>query len=208
MTVSTPSTRDRITAAAARLFYEQGVKSVSVDAVAEKSGVTKRTLYYHFASKDDLVAAYLDGRDQPSLLLLKRWFSEAPGSAADKVRAMFTKLSQSARHPKWRGCGFLRTAAELASLPGHPAVEIARRHKKSVEAWLAGEFADAGLTECDAKAKSVVLLLDGSFALVMLHREPDYMEAAGNAAAALVGAVLRSTDAKNEQREADPAAQA
>jgi AcrR family transcriptional regulator len=189
---ASPSTRDRITAAAAKLFYEQGVKSVSVDAVAAKAGITKRTLYYHFASKDDLVSAYLDGRDQPSLLLLKRWFSEASGGPADKVRAMFTTLAQSARHPKWRGCGFLRTAAELASLPGHPAVKIARRHKHSVEAWLASEFADAGLTQNASTARRVMLLLDGSFALVMLHREPAYMEAAGDAAADLVRSASRT----------------
>jgi AcrR family transcriptional regulator len=51
-------TRERIISAAAKLFYNEGIKSVSVDAVAEKAGVTKRTLYYHFASKDDLIGAY------------------------------------------------------------------------------------------------------------------------------------------------------
>jgi AcrR family transcriptional regulator len=181
-------TRARIVSAAAKLFYEEGIKSVSVDAVAEKAGVTKRTLYYHFASKDDLIAAYLDGRDQPSLLLLQKWFAEADGDVGDKVRSMFAHLARSARHPKWKGCGFLRTAAELASLPGHPAVQIARRHKKGVESWLAGEFRAAGRArEAATLARRVVLLLDGSFALVMLHRDPSYMQVAGEAAAAIVG---------------------
>ena len=52
-------TRERIIAAASKLFYSDGIRGVSVDAVAAKAGLTKRTLYYHFRSKDDLVAAYL-----------------------------------------------------------------------------------------------------------------------------------------------------
>ena len=64
-------TRATILAAATALFYEEGVRAASIDAVAERAGVTKRTLYYHFASKDDLVAAYLEGRDQPTLELYK-----------------------------------------------------------------------------------------------------------------------------------------
>ena len=67
-------TRERILEAANRLFYGEGIRSVSVDAVAEKAGVTKRTLYYHFRSKDELVAAYLASRDQPSLARLVEWF--------------------------------------------------------------------------------------------------------------------------------------
>src|SRR5882757_3550675 len=54
-------TRERIISAANALFYNDGIRGVSVDAVAAKAGVTKRTLYYHFRSKDDLVAAYLAG---------------------------------------------------------------------------------------------------------------------------------------------------
>src|SRR5438105_4712171 len=122
------TTRERIIAAASRLFYGEGIKSVSVDAVAAKAGVTKRTLYYHFKSKDDLVAAYLAGRDQPNMVLFQRWFAETDGELADKTRGIFMHLAQSARHPKWKGCGFLRTSAELANMPGHPAIRIGAAH--------------------------------------------------------------------------------
>ena len=134
------STRDRIVSAASKLFYDDGIKGVSLDAVAEKAGLTKRTLYYHFRSKDDLVAAYLEARDQPNLTLFKRWFDEAKGGLPDKVQAIFNQLARSARHPKWRGCGFLRTSAELANMPGHPAIKIGAAHKKKFEAWLCEAF--------------------------------------------------------------------
>ncbi|AYG57635.1 TetR/AcrR family transcriptional regulator [Rhizobium jaguaris] len=183
----TISTRERIISAAAKLFYNEGIRSVSVDAVAEKAGVTKRTLYYHFSSKDDLIGAYLEARDQPNLALFKRWFAEAEGEPADKVQGIFHNLARSARHPKWKGCGFLRTSAELANMPGHPAMKVGIEHKKKVEDWLRVVLEAAGITtEAPQLARQIVLLLDGSFSLVLLHRDPAYMEAAGEAARSLI----------------------
>jgi AcrR family transcriptional regulator len=182
------TTRRAILAAATKLFYAEGIRAVSVDAVAEKAGVTKRTLYYHFRSKDDLIAAYLAARDQPNLLLFQRWFAETDGTVAEKVRAIFRNLARSARHPRWKGCGFLRTSAELANMPGHPAIRIGAAHKKKFEEWLRIEFEAAGANMPSALARQVLLLLDGCFAVVLLHRDPSYMEDAGEAALALVAA--------------------
>ena len=184
------TTRDRIIAAANKLFYSDGIKGVSVDAVAAQAGVTKRTLYYHFASKDDLVTAYLAGRDQPNLALFRRWFDETEGDVAHKVRGIFRNLARSARHPKWKGCGFLRTSAELANMPGHPAIKIGILHKKKFEGWLQVIFADAQIADSLQLARQIVLLLDGSFAVVLLQRDASYMETAGEAAFSLIAVAL------------------
>lgn len=184
-------TREHIIAAASKLFYGEGIRSVSVDAVADAAGLTKRTLYYHFKSKDDLVAAYLEARDQPNLALFKRWFAETEGNTAAKVQGIFRNLARSARHPKWKGCGFLRTSAELANMPGHPAMKIGAAHKKKFEAWLREVF-DAERPGSGAQlARQIVLLLDGSFAVVLLHRDASYMETAGDAAFSLISAALK-----------------
>jgi AcrR family transcriptional regulator len=180
----------RIIAAASALFYSEGIRAVSVDAVAEKAGLTKRTLYYHFKSKDDLVAAYLAARDQPNLALFKRWFDEAEGPMPDKIAAIFRNLARAARHPKWRGCGFLRTTAELANLPGHPAIRIGAAHKKKFEDWLRVTFEGEGISSAAELARQMLLLLDGAFAVVLLHRDPSYMETAGEAARSLVAVAL------------------
>ena len=190
MARSSETTRERIISAASKLFYDQGIRAVSVDAVAAKAGLTKRTLYYHFRSKDDLVAAYLAGRDQPNLVLFQRWFAEADGSVPDKVAAIFGNLARATAHPKWKGCGFLRTSAELANLPGHPAIKIGRAHKKNFEAWLRDVFEAEGIASALELAQQCLLLLDGSFAVVLLHRDPSYMETAGKAARSLVEAAL------------------
>lgn len=178
--------KERIIDAANRLFYAEGIRAVSVDAVAEKAGITKKTLYYHFRSKDDLIEAYLTARDQPNLVLYEKWFDEADGMLADKIEAIFLKLAQSARHPKWKGCGFLRTAAELANKPGHPAMKVGAAHKKKLEELLSDKIKKAGVVDADALARHIVLLLDGAFSTVLIHRDPEYIEAAGSAAKSLV----------------------
>ena len=188
----TESTRDRIVNAAAKLFYGKGIRAVSVDAVAEKAGVTKRTLYYHFDSKDDLITAYLEGRDQPNLALFQKWYAAAEGGVEEKVKAIFDELAKAARHPKWKGCGFLRTAAELADMPGHPAVKAGIVHKQRVEDWLAETFEADGISDSRTLARQVMLLLDGGFATVLLRRDPSYIETAGKAAAALVAVAART----------------
>ena len=192
MTTPVSPTRERILNAASKLFYSEGIRAVSVDAVAEKAGLTKRTLYYHFRSKDDLVAAYLEARDQPNMALFRRWFGEAEGRLPAKVQAIFRQLARNASHPKWKGCGFLRTSAELANLPGHPAIKIGAAHKKKFEAWLCEEFEQAGIGGAARLARQTLLLLDGSFAVVQLHRDPSYMESAGEAAFSLVEGALKT----------------
>src|SRR3984893_16467662 len=191
MARSAVPTRERIISAANALFYNDGIRGVSVDAVAAKAGVTKRTLYYHFRSKDDLVAAYLAGRDQPNLALFKQWFAEKDDGLPAQVERMFRKLARSARHPKWKGCGFLPTSAELANLPGHPAIRIGAAHKKKFEEWLRIAFEAEGIGDALRLARQILLLLDGSFAVVLLQRDPSYMETAGEAAFSLTEAALQ-----------------
>ncbi|WLA81788.1 TetR/AcrR family transcriptional regulator [Bradyrhizobium elkanii] len=191
-------TRERIVQAASALFYNEGIRRVSVDEVAAKAGLTKRTLYYHFKSKDDLVAAYLAARDQPNLALFRKWFAEAEGGLAVKVEAIFKNLARSARHPKWKGCGFLRTSAELANMPGHPAIRIGAAHKKKFEDWLRATFAEQGIADPLKLARQILLLLDGSFAVVLLHRDASYMETAGEAARTLIETALAKSERKRD----------
>ena len=186
MPTESPTARDRILDAANRLFYSEGIRAVSVDAIAAKAAITKKTVYYHFKSKDDLIAAYLASRDQPNLVLFRKWFEDADGELADKVEAIFLNLAQSARHPKWKGCGFLRTAAELANMPGHPAMKVGAAHKKKFEAWLLAVFESHKKENPSELARHVVLLMDGAFSTVLVHHDAEYVVSAGRAARAIV----------------------
>src|SRR6185436_3387708 len=90
-------TRRRLIAAADGLFYGQGIRAVGVDAIAAAAGVTKRTLYYHFASKDDLVAAYLDGRDLPTLGRYQALIKDAAAPAIQQIESIFNHMAESAK---------------------------------------------------------------------------------------------------------------
>ncbi|WP_417455436.1 TetR/AcrR family transcriptional regulator [Kiloniella sp.] len=188
-----PTTKDRILNAANSLFYGEGIRAVSVDAIAEKAGITKRTLYYHFKSKDELVTGYLASRDQPNLKIFAKWFEETEGDLSDKIEAIFINLAKNSRHPKWKGCGFLRTAAELANMPGHPAIKIGAAHKKKFEAWLAEQFTETSIKHPNQLARHIILIMDGAFSTMLIHRDPSYIEAAGDAAKNMVLAALNKT---------------
>ncbi|GHC53253.1 TetR/AcrR family transcriptional regulator [Neogemmobacter tilapiae] len=171
-------TRSLIIQSAATLFYGEGLRAVSMDAVAERAGLTKRTLYYHFASKDDLIAAYLAERDNPNLALFQRWFTQGG------VAGLFAELERAARRKDWKGCGFQRAVAELANMPGHPAMTAARAHKKRVEDWLAECF--AGTPDAARLAKGIALLMEGAFASALMTRDANVFALAGQTATALV----------------------
>ena len=179
-------TREKIVNTANRLFYAAGIRAVSIDSVAEKAGVTKKTFYYHFKGKDELIAAYLASRDQPNLELFAKWFGEAEGGLPGRIQAIFTNIAAAARNRRWKGCGFLRTAAELVETPGHPAVKLASTHKKRLESWLTDVIAENGEAEAGQLARQVVLLLDGAFSAMLVHHDVNYIHSAGSAAAMLL----------------------
>jgi AcrR family transcriptional regulator len=123
--------------AAARLFYAKGVGATGIDAITAEAGVAKKSLYNNFASKADLVAAYLEARHE-EWLGLYRARAEAAAGPRERVLAIFDAYVDHANFAYkhgFRGCGLLNAAAELpAGSPGRLAV---RRHKEEVEALLA-----------------------------------------------------------------------
>ncbi|MFI6344630.1 TetR/AcrR family transcriptional regulator [Streptomyces sp. NPDC050560] len=154
----TPAGR-RIVAAAEELFYERGITAVGVDLIAEHSGVTKRTLYQRFGSKDGLVAAYLAERDRRWRALV-RAAVDACGDPVEAVTAPFDALRT------WsgaRGCAFINALAELPD-PGHPAHRVAADQKL----WLRNLFADlataAGRSDPAALATQLLVLHEGVLA--------------------------------------------
>lgn len=182
------TTRERILATAARLFHGEGIHAVSLDAIAAAAGVTKRTIYYHFRSKQDLIEAWLKATDEPTLAFIRAAWDQALGSPAARIEAVFRAHAALSRKPRWKGCGVLRTTVELVNSPGHPAQKVGRAHKKRLEDWLAARFNDLEPGAARQLAREIVVLHDGALAVVLLHREPAYFEVAGRAAATLVTA--------------------
>jgi AcrR family transcriptional regulator len=177
-------TRLRILDAAFGLFWRQGFLRVSMDDIAARAGITKRALYQHFPSKDDLMAATLAHSSKLAMERL-RAFPRASKPEAF-IDAFFADLSEWAAKPKWSGGGFTRVVVELADLRGHPARAIARNHKAAVEQWLADSLAAGRIASRREHAREVMLLTEGAMALMLIHGDRSYAQAAARAAKRLV----------------------
>jgi AcrR family transcriptional regulator len=180
-------TRRRILDAAYELFYRMGFSRVGVDEVAAFARVTKRTLYYHFRSKDELLAAVLELHHELALARVRKHADRYTGDAAEMLTVLFAELARWSAKPGWTGAGFTRLAMELADLPGHPARAVAKRHKAALEAWWTDLLDKAGIPSPGERAREVALLIEGATALVLVHGDRRYADAAAEAAKRLVG---------------------
>ena len=166
------ATKARIVEAASGLFYARGIRAVGVDAIAAEAGVTKRTMYKHFDSKDALVTAA----------------TETEGEVADRIAAMFAGFADRASNPSWQGCPFARAASELRDDDAAEPVRIAGTHKHTFEHWLQTQLAEAAVAEPETVARQLMVLLDGCITQILIHRDPAYATATAEAARCLIRA--------------------
>jgi AcrR family transcriptional regulator len=178
-------TRLHILNAAYGLFWRQGFLRVSMDEIAARADITKRTLYQHFKSKDALMAATLSYSSELALQRLRQFHVPVTTGEA-LIESYFAQLRDWATKPKWSGGGFSRAAVELADLRGHPARVIARKHKSEVEKWLAEEFAATGTVSPADRAREVLLLTEGAMVLMLIHGDPGWANSAMQAAKRLL----------------------
>ncbi|MDT0412960.1 MULTISPECIES: TetR/AcrR family transcriptional regulator [unclassified Streptomyces] len=154
----------RVVAAAEELFYAHGITAVGVDLIAERSGVTKRTLYNQFGSKDRLVAAYLAARDARWRALVRAEVDAVRGrDPVAAVTAPFTALREWSRADAARGCAFINALAELPD-PAHPAHRVAAGQKLWLRALFAHLATEAGCRAPDALATRLLVLHEGALA--------------------------------------------
>jgi AcrR family transcriptional regulator len=179
-------TRQRILAAAYELFYRHGFVRVALDEIADKAGVTKRTLYYHFRSKDDLLAAAMELHSELALVRIRRWGDKLPADPEAAVDALFAELGRWASAPRFEGAGYTRLVMELADLPGHPARMVARRHKVVMEVWLADEFEKRGVQNPREYARRLTVLMEGATASMLIHGDRSYLRSAADMAKRVV----------------------
>jgi len=150
-------TREHILAVAHDLFYWHSIKGTGVDAIAAKAGVAPTTLYRLFASKDDLVAAYVERASEH----YKQWFLDATadGTPSDRLRSLFDTLHLQVQPEHCRGCPFLMAMAELPDAS-------ARAHALAVEtkAWVRARIGE--LADDDLLADQLTLIMEGVYASV------------------------------------------
>ncbi|MGK9066589.1 TetR/AcrR family transcriptional regulator [Stutzerimonas chloritidismutans] len=183
------SARQRLLNAASVLFYNDGIAGTGIDAIVKRADVAKKSLYNNFASKAELVAAYLEARHKEWLGLYAERVSEAK-TPKQRVLAIFLAYEDHAEHAYergFRGCGLLNAAAELGA--DDPGREVVRQHKEEVEALLAKHVAECrGDDEVRAAevAKHLAFLLEGAMVRAGLERSSECLRQARSIAAAML----------------------
>ena len=188
--------RQRILDTAAAMFYAEGVRGVSLDTIATVTGLSPRQISEHFATKDELVLAWLGRADTAWQGKLRDAAAAAGDGPRDQLVGLFAALAQACVRNGYRGCSFINTAAESA--PGTAVHGATVAHKRSVRAWVTALARQAGAADPAALALSLTTLLDGALAVTALEPRPDIVEQASRAARTLVEAACPSILSQRE----------
>jgi len=172
-----PDMKERILETADKLFYLQGIRAIGVDTIAAEIGISKRTLYNHFPSKDALITAYLERR------FVAPKASDKP--PAEQILATFDALERRFAAKDFRGCPFVNAVAELGT-EGKAVRKIAIAFKESRRLWFRDRLVQLGVKDADALATQLVLLVDGSIAQDLVRNDPSMARAAKEAATVLL----------------------
>jgi AcrR family transcriptional regulator len=184
--------QERILETAGRLFYGQGIRAVGVDTIAAEIGISKRTLYNYFPSKDELVVAYLSRHCIPPKT------SDKP--LLEQILYMFDWLERWFASDTFRGCPFVNAIAELSDAT-HPGTQLAVAYKERRRLWVRDALSRLNVADPDALSTQIAILAEGAIIAALVRGDPA-MAAAAKAAAR----VLLTAAGVHDPEAAPPAA--
>ena len=156
-----PSPRERLLEAAATLTYRDGV-GIGIDAVCKAAGVSKRSLYQLFESKDELLAASLEERSSAFVATLLPAADDGR-SPRERILHVFDQLEEQAGAPDFQGCRYLAAQIELKD-QNHPASQVAHRVKANLTVFFRSEAEQGEASHPDLLARQLSLVFDGASA--------------------------------------------
>ncbi|MFT5117611.1 MAG: AcrR family transcriptional regulator [Kiritimatiellia bacterium] len=160
------SKREQIVTEAQRLFYQYGFNATGVDRIITEAGVSKKTLYNHFKSKDELILATLRKRDELFRNNLMRETERIANTPRERLLALFDVLGEWFHDKNFSGCMFINAVAEF-SAADNPCHIACAEHKRLVGEYIRGLAVAAEVQEADELAKKFTLLIEG--AIVEAH---------------------------------------
>lgn len=184
------SRRDHLVETALRLFYQNGFNATGIDKVLAESGVAKMTLYKHFRSKDELILAALNLRDERFRNWLMAEMEKASADPVERLLAMYDALESWFRGKAFKGmgfsgCAFINAAGEFGA-QDHPAHRLAAEHKERIVEYLERLCADAGLADPGKVAERLALLKEGAIATAHVRGMPEAAQLAKEMARLLI----------------------
>ncbi|WP_407565485.1 TetR/AcrR family transcriptional regulator [Streptomyces sp. 184] len=185
--------RQRVLEAADELFYTHGIRAVGMDRIRDAAGVSLKRLYHCYASKDELVEAYLRHRDLRVRGALEEFVAkEATGLPRERVLAVFDWLHWWFGEPGFRGCPFTNAFNEIGADSSRAAAAV-RDHQLAVSAYLRGLIAATGTPDPDAVTNRFLILYAGSLTFAAISGSSAPATYARETAAAILPADLPHT---------------
>ena len=181
-----PGARERILAAAGRLFYAHGYHAVGVDTIIAEAAIAKMTLYRHFPSKEALITAYLE-QVNTQLLTTLHAAAATEDEPRQQLRAICARVMEIATSPQCLGCVFQMGASEFPAFE-HPAHRIALEHKRTLHNRLYELAVAANMRNPNELADQLLLLTDGAWAAARMFGAQNPAVALLAAADALIAA--------------------
>lgn len=179
--------------AAEDLFRAHGFGAVGIQRVLDHADVARRTLYLHFASKDELVVTVLERLDHTWREHTTTRVEQAATTPRGQLMAIFAALREDIERPDFYGCVFARAAAEYGDTPAatpHRALAAAVAHQAWIRTWLTRLAKSAGAAHPETLALQLGTLFDGAMTCAQVKRHPHALDAAINAAEVLIDAAI------------------
>lgn len=158
---------------------EESFSQLSIDRVSERAGLSRRTFFLHFASKDQLIAEVLEYLRPAHAEAYRQWTDDLPPDldAEARIRALFQRIVEAISDPSWRGFHFLRISAEFGDRPEHPAHAVVAGAQQDMERWLEEELSRGPYARPGLLARQLVVMLNGLLIMQLVHRSPAYSAA-------------------------------
>lgn len=184
------SVRERLLTAADELFYTEGIASVGVEKIRARADVAKSSLYGHFTSKDQLIAAYLQRRSSNWRAQLEHALTVVGSDPVTQLATIFGELGRWFAMPGFRGCPFINAAAELTAAD-HPGLAVAADHRQWILDLMLRIAKDAGAGDPQLVARQLVMLYNAA----MVEAQAGSATAAADAQAAAQRVLAPGADA-------------
>ena len=187
----TPKAADRILSTAGELFYREGSRAIGVDEIVARAGATKPSLYRAFGSKDQLIAAYLEGQGQHMWSFVEAAVAAHPDDPRAQLLAYMEGLGERTTKKTYRGCGLSNAAVEYPDAE-HPGRTVAVAYKTRMRGWLRDCAKAMDARKPKRLADELMLLIEGAFITAQLFGPDGPAGAARGAAEALIEAHTRA----------------
>lgn len=189
--------RERILSTANELFFRYGYSAIGINRLIEESGVAKASFYYHFSTKESLAVTWLELRGEQWLQALQGRVDKAD-SLTGKINAMYSMWHDQLQDERWRGCGFINTAAEFSD-ENSAVRRVVRTHKMAVRDYIAKNVfqkyeSEMSQADFDLLVDTVFSLFDGAIVQAQNLMDDLPLHNACKSSLLVIDSLLKKTD--------------